>query len=175
MPKIVIFIFAGIILLAGGGITLMQQLEIGPFASEEANASADAGKREKPKEPVVLRTITMDPLFIPIIQGNKVKLNLQLELQIKTPEKWEAKLQQKLPILKDAFIRDLFSFIPRHLRKSKELDEDTLKRRLKIVGQRAIGNKAIHSIVIKNYSEAKEGSKEEVEEKPEGPAEPAKK
>mgnify|MGYP001333253467 CR=1 FL=1 len=60
-------------------------------------------------------------------------------------------------------------------RARESLDEDTLKRRLKIVGQRAIGNKAIHSIVIKNYSEAKEGSKEEVEEKPEGPAEPAKK
>ena len=150
----------------------MQQMELGPFAPEKENQQADAQKKEKTKKPVVLRTVTMDPLLIPIIQGDKVKLNLKLELQIETPEKREAELRQKLPILKDAFIRDLFSFIPRHLRKNKELDEKTLKRRLEAVGQRTLGNKVINSIVIKDYSEAQESSKNDEEKKSEEPAKP---
>ena len=50
-PKIVIFVFVGIILLSGGSVALMMQMEIGPFANEEKKATVDSTpKDEKPEK-----------------------------------------------------------------------------------------------------------------------------
>ena len=156
MPKIVIFVFVGIILLSGGSVALMMQMEIGPFANEEKKANVDSTpKDEKPEKKIAIETVTLAPLSIPIIQNGKIALNLQLEVQIDTAEKKALKLREKLPILKDAYVRDLFSFIPRQLRKSKKLDQETLRRRLRVVGQRTIGKGIILAVNIKSYSEVK--------------------
>jgi hypothetical protein len=106
----------------------------------------------------------MAPLSIPIIQNGKIALNLQLEVEIDTTEKNAPKLQEKLPILKDAYVRDLFSFIPRQLRISKKLDQETLRRRLQVVGQRTIGKEIIHAVNIKSYSEVNSVNDAETEE-----------
>ena len=165
MPKIVIFVFVGIILLSGGSIALMMQMEIGPFANEEKKANVDSTSiDEKPEKKVVIETVTMAPLSIPIIQNGKIALNLQLEVEIDTTEKKAPKLREKLPILKDAYVRALFSFIPRQLRKSKKLDQETLRRRLQVMGQRTMGKGIILSVNIKSYSEVKSVNDAEKEE-----------
>ena len=165
MPKIVIFVFVGIILLSGGSVALMMQMEIGPFANEEKKANVDSTpKDEKPEKKIAIETVTMAPLSIPIIQNGKIALNLQLEVEIDTTEINAPKLQEKLPILKDAYVRDLFSFIPRQLRKSKKLDQETLRRRLQVMGQRTIGKGIILSVNIKSYSEVKSVNDAETEE-----------
>ena len=165
MPKIVIFVFVGIILLSGGSIGLMMYLEIGPFANEEEKANENSTtKDEKPEKKTTIQTVTMAPLSIPIIQNGKIALNLQLEVEIDTTEKKAPKLREKLPILKDAYVRDLFSFIPRQLRKSKKLDQETLRRRLQVMGQRTIGKGIILSVNIKSYSEVKSINDAETEE-----------
>ena len=165
MPKIVIFVFVGIILLSGGSIGLMMYLEIGPFANQEKKVNENsATKDEKPEKKLDIQTVTMAPLSIPIIQSGKIALNLQLEVEIDTTEKKAPKLQEKLPILKDAYVRDLFSFIPRQLRKSKKLDQETLRRRLRVVGQRTIGKGIILAVNIKSYSEVKSINDAETDE-----------
>ena len=165
MPKIVIFVFVGIILLSGGSIGLMMYLEIGPFANEEKTANVDSTQKdEKSEKKIVIETVTMAPLSIPIIQNGKIALNLQIEIQIDTTDKKAPKLREKLPILKDAYVRDLFSFIPRQLRKSKKLDQETLRRRLQVMGQRTIGKGIILSVNIKSYSEVKSINDAETEE-----------
>ena len=165
MPKIVIFVFVGIILLSGGSIGLMMYLEIGPFANEDKKANENSTtKDEKPEKKIAVQTVTMAPLSIPIIQNGKIALNLQLEVEIDTTEKKAPKLREKLPILKDAYVRDLFSFIPRQLRKSKKLDQETLRRRLQVMGQRTIGKGIVLSVNIKSYSEVKSINDSETEE-----------
>ena len=102
MPKIVIFVFVGIILLSGGSVALMMQMEIGPFANEEKKATVDSTpKDEKPEKKIAIETVTMAPLSIPIIQNGKIALNLQLEVQIDTTKKKAPKIREKLPILND--------------------------------------------------------------------------
>jgi len=165
MPKIVIFVFVGIILLSGGSIGLMMYLEIGPFANEDKKANENSTtKDEKPEKKIAVQTVTMAPLSIPIIQNGKIALNLQLEVQIDTTKKKAPKLREKLPILKDAYVRDLFSFIPRQLRKSKKLDQETLRRRLQVMGQRTVGKGIILAVNIKSYSEVKSINDAETEE-----------
>ena len=165
MPKIVIFVFLGIILLSGSSIGLMMYLEIGPFANEEKKANENSTtKDEKSEKKIAIETVTMAPLSIPIIQNGKIALNLQLEVQIDTTDKKALKLREKLPILKDAYVRDLFSFIPRQLRISKKLDQETLRRRLQVMGQRTIGKGIILAVNIKSYSEVKSINDAETEE-----------
>jgi hypothetical protein len=173
MPKIVIFIFTGIVLLVGGAIAVMQQMEMGPFSSGETKTDEEK-KMENlaQKKEIVLKVVNMKPLSIPVIQNNKVKLNLQLEIELKTTEELEPKLVQNLPILKDAYLRDLFAFIPRQLRKSKKLDKETLERRLRVVGQRIIGKGAINAVILKSYSEATKTSSEQDNETPENTSTP---
>ena len=165
MPKIVIFVFVGIIVLSGGSVVLMMQMGIGPFANEEKKATVDSTpKDEKPEKKIAIETVTMAPLSIPIIQNGKIALNLQLEVQIDSIKEKAPKLREKLPILKDAYVRDLFSFIPRQLRKSKKLDQETLRRRLQVMGQRTIGKGIILAVNIKSYSEVKSINDAETEE-----------
>ena len=116
------------------------------------------------KKKIAIETVTMAPLSIPIIQNGKILLNLRLEVQIDTSKKKALKLREKLPILKDAYVRDLFSFIPRQLRKSKKLDMETLRKRLRVVGQRTIGKGIIYAVNIKSYSEVKSVNDAEKEE-----------
>lgn len=168
MPKIVIIIFTGVVLLAGGSVVLLQQMEMGPFASEETNVEEEKKVEDRPQsEEAKFLSVGMEPLSIPIIQDGKVRLNLQIEIELKTTENQEPNLKQQLPILKDAYISDLFSFIPRQLRKSKKLDKETLERRLQIVGKRAIGKEKIKAVVIKSYSEATTSTGEKSEERSE--------
>ena len=173
MPKIIIFIFTGIVLLVGGAIAAMQQMGMGPFSSEQTEASEEEKSEDLPaKKEIELKVIKMKPMSIPVIQNNKVKLNLQIEIELKTTENLEPKIIQNLPILNDVYLRDLFAFIPRQLRKSKKLDKETLERRLRVVCQRTIGKGTIKAVILKSYSEAKNTSDEQNKEKPEKPDTP---
>ena len=176
MSKKLLFLFAGIIILAGGTALTLKLLGVWPFSSPDSavvqpiDQETKKSKKGSSKNEV---TIKIEPIFIPIIQKNKVALNLKLEIAIVCDKRSERLLTEKLPILKDAYIQDLFSFIPRKLRKNSKLDKGTLKRRLEIIGNKVIGKEKILSINIINYSEAGEdeiSKKSEVEDK--DPSEP---
>ena len=171
MPKKLIFLFAGIIILAGGTALTLKLLGVWPFSPptdatvQTLDEAANKNTKPLPKNEI---TIEMDPIFIPIIQKNKVALNLKLEISIVCDKDSEQSLNQKLPIIKNAYIQDLFSFIPRKLRKNSKLDKDTLKRRLEIIGNKTIVKGKILSINIINYSEAAQdeiSKKSEVKDK----------
>jgi flagellar basal body-associated protein FliL len=157
MPKILIFIIVGVLLLAGGGVTIMQQMELGPFAPdpvEGAEAGAEAGdgaaKPKKPKEdesdpPLYL---TLEPVVIPIFQGDKLNTNIQLTIQIEVARKDAPELRKRMTKLKDALLRDMMGFVPRHLRNHKELDIDILGRRLMVIAERAVGKGLVDGVLI---------------------------
>ena len=174
MPKKLIFLFAGIVILAGGTALALKLLGVWPFSSptnptvQTLDEGVNKNKKPLPKNEL---TVKMDPIFIPIIQKNKVALNLKLEISIVCDKVSEQLIKQKLPILKDAYIQDLFSFIPRKLRKNSKLDKGTLKRRLEIIGNKTIGKGKILYINIINYSEAAENEiskKSDVKDKDSG-------
>ncbi len=154
-----IIIFAAIILIAGGGITAMQQMELGPFAPSDENTPEAIAKRQKAKEDAedqaLPRFVDMDPIAMTVIIGGRAALTLQLALQIETTEDKERELLKFLPKLRDVYIRDLHSFVPRLYRKSATLDTEALKRRLKVIGARTIGKGYIDAVLIQNKLERK--------------------
>ena len=155
MPKVLIFIIVGVLLLAGGGVTVMQQMELGPFAPDpvegaKTGAEGGAAKAKKPKEdepdpPIYL---TLDPIVIPIFQGDKVTTNIQLTIQIEVARKDAPEMRKRMTKLKDALLRDLIGFVPRHLRDHKELDFDILGRRLMVIAEHAVGKGLVGGVLI---------------------------
>ena len=160
MSKKIIFIIVGVVFLVVGAVVFVQIMGIGPFAPDEPEITTnDGGKTNKldgnGKKSIPVTSIPIEPIRIPVIQKGKVALNLELEIQVEVEQAREKFLRKQLPLLEDAYVRDLFSFIPRQLRKNKKLDLETLNRRLKVIGQRVIGKGIISSVVVNRYSEAK--------------------
>ena len=155
MPRILIFIVVGIILLAGGAIGVMQQMEIGPFVENEEEKAAllEKNKIVEPESLVPPRYVNMNSLIIPVIQEDKVFGTIQLQLQIETTEDREAKLKEILPKLRDLFLRDLHSYLPRLLRKKKTLDVSAIKHRLEFIGRRAYGKTLFDAVLIQSAIE----------------------
>lgn len=152
MPKLLIIILAICILAAGGGVTVMQQMEIGPFAKEaeltpeeKASAAAEAARIKALKPP---RYVTLDALLIPIFQGDRVVATVQLRVQLETRSGNDSLIAKQMPRLKDAYIRDLHAYIPRLLRREKTLNILAIKRRLMIIGERTIGKGLIDDVLI---------------------------
>jgi hypothetical protein len=143
MRKIIIIFFAITILIGSGSFAVMQQLNIGPFAKIDTEDKIKT-------DPVYF--VSMNPLVIPIIQGNSVAATIKLELKIKAKLEFKNKINREMTRLKDAYVRDLHSFFPRLMSDQTELDIDALKKRLKKISNRVLGAGVIISVEIDSAS-----------------------
>jgi flagellar basal body-associated protein FliL len=150
MSRILIMVVAAFIVLAGGAITIMQQLEMGPFAPKLDDAPAAPSARVDP-----VRFVAMDTLVVPIIQNDRVITMIQIEIQLETTQSREQGLNKQMPKLTDAFVTDLRSYVPRILRDKNDVDTETLKKRLAIIGERAIGKGMFDAVLIQSVLERK--------------------
>ena len=151
MSRLLIMVVAGFIVLAGGAFTVMQQLELGPFAPKKEAEPAQASTVKV--DPV--RFVSMDPLVVPIIVNDRVVSTVQIEIQLETTQSRERNLTGLLPKLTDAFVTDLRSYVPRIMRDKNDVDTETLKKRLAIIGERAIGKGVFDAVLIQSVLERK--------------------
>ncbi len=144
MKKLVIAV-AVILMLAGATVSVLKWLGIGPFGGGGAVETEATGTT--PREPP--RFVTMDVLVIPIFQGEKVAATVQIQLKLEATNLENAsEIARLLPRLYDAFLRDLYGFIPRHLRKKERLDVALIKDRLQMVGDKVAGPGVIKSVLV---------------------------
>lgn len=143
MRKIIIIFFAITILIGSGSFAIMQQLDIGPFAKIDTEDKIKT-------DPTYF--VSMDPLVIPIIQGNTIAATINLELKIEAKLEFKNKINREITRLKDAYVRDLHSFFPRLMSDQTELDIDALKKRLKKISNRVLGAGLIISVEIDSAS-----------------------
>jgi len=94
--------------------------------------------------------LTLDPILIPIFKGDIVAATIQLHVQIETRAGNESAITKQMTRLKDAYIRDLHAYVPRLLRKNKDLDIGALKRRMQVIGERTIGKGLIDGVLIQS-------------------------
>lgn len=147
MKKIVIAV-AVVLMLAGGTVSVLKWLGIGPFAEVEAEAEAvETGATGPSGEPP--RFVTMDALVIPVFQGDKVAATVQIQLKLEAANvENESEIARLLPRLNDAFLSDLYGFIPRHLSKEKRVDVALIKDRLQLLGDKVTGPGVIKSVLV---------------------------
>ena len=104
-----------------------------------------------PAEPP--RIIEFDPLYLPIFRGDKVAATIQIQFRLEAQgEENEAKIIKLLPRLNDAFLRDLYVFIPEQLKKTEKIDPKVIMRRLHQVGARVTGKGVIAGVVVQSVA-----------------------
>ncbi len=144
MKKLAIAV-AIMLMLAGATIGVLKWLGIGPFGDGGAVETEATGTT--PGEP--LRFVAMDVLVIPIFQGEKVAATVQIQLKLEAASvENQLEIARLLPRLNDAFLSDLYGFIPRHLRKEERLDIALIKDRLQMVGDKVAGPGVIKSVLV---------------------------
>ncbi|HIC28807.1 MAG TPA: hypothetical protein EYO85_05090 [Rhodospirillales bacterium] len=93
----------------------------------------------------------MDPLALPIFQGYRVAATIQIQIKLETNNQNKAdEIKEKMPILTDAFIRDLHSFIPRLLKEKERVDVLIIKQRLQMVSDRVLGRDVVSNVLVQS-------------------------
>jgi hypothetical protein len=153
MKKLVIAL-AVLIMLAGGTVSILRYLEIGPFektAEELAAASAvDPAVQEASaffdNRP---RYIEMDPIQVPVFQDDGVAgtilINYKIEVLGVDNERTVANSKRQLG---NALIEDFAYYIPRTLRNNKTLDVTLIKYRIMMVADRHLGKGVVNDALI---------------------------
>jgi hypothetical protein len=101
--------------------------------------------------------VRFPPIFIPIIQGERVtrQVGVTLMLELKEGEEKEP-IEEKRLRLTDAFMRDLYVFFQqRSGMRSHDIDEMYLKDRLLKVADNVIGEKMVREVLIQQFFEQK--------------------
>ena len=136
-----------LIMLVGGTIGLLKFLELGPFKPKKGEI------KEIIKKDIVDSTvfIDMETLALPIFQGNRVAATVQIQVKLETNNEVKAeRIRQMMPVITDAFVRDLHSFIPRLLRAEERIDVLIIKQRLQMVGDKVTGKGTISNVLVQS-------------------------
>lgn len=133
-------------IIGGTTVSVMDWQKIGPFADKKVEKPVEKVKVEEPP-----RFIDMEPLVIPVLQGDRVATTIQIQIKLEAVgSENENKINKIMPRLSDAFIRELYSFIPRLLRKEKRLDIAILKKRLQMTADKVTGPGVVKSVLIQS-------------------------
>ncbi|MDD9876779.1 MAG: hypothetical protein OXR84_04985 [Magnetovibrio sp.] len=148
--KKILLALAAVLILAGGTVAAMKWMAIGPFAEPE-----NAEKKEEPKEePVESIFVDMDPIMLPVLQGDRIAGLIQIQVKLETVGQDNAiYLKRNLTKVQDTFVRDLHGFMPRLLKKKERIDVLILKDRLKVIGDRLLGKGMIRDVLVQSVIE----------------------
>jgi flagellar FliL protein len=121
---------------------------------EEKEESSISNKQPEDKIKIIIK---MDPLAIPVFQGNSVAATVQINIKLETDDENKAeRINKILPIIADAFISDLHGFMPRLLKKKKEIDYIIIKQRLQLIANKVAGTGTISNIIAESINDQSE-------------------
>ena len=142
--KKIVMIFAFLVMLGGGTASILKFLQIGPF--QELMKEEKQPKAQRIEETI---TIDMDPLITTIFQENRVAALVQIELKLETQgDKRAERIKYLLPVINDAFLKDMHSFMPRLLKAEERVDAEIIRQRLQLIGDKVAGKGLIRNVVI---------------------------
>ena len=144
--KKLLLIFGLLVMLCGGTVSALKFLKLGPFQGEEV-------VEEKPEEQVeaTILFVDMEPLAIPVFQGNRVAATVQIEVKLVTNSKDNVeRIKQIMPIITNAFVRDLHSFMPRMLKAEERIDVLIIKQRLQLISNKVAGKGLIKNVLVQS-------------------------
>ena len=146
--KKLILLFLMLLILIGGTAGALKFLELGPFKLKKGEVSKKFFKKQELDTTVF---IEMDPLAIPIFQGNKVAATIQILVKLETNSEDNAEIiRDRMPVITDAFVRDLHSFMPRLLKAKEQVDVLIIKQRLKMVADKVAGKGLIQTVLVQS-------------------------
>lgn len=146
MKRIVIAVVVVVLLAGGGGGFYYFSDGFGVFGSqsdEDGQTVADSGSGD---EPIFL---DFENMAIPVIRNNRVEKHLQLRITLEmTSKKARDDVEDRVPVVRDAFIRDLADYYAFQTTDEATLNIDAIKKRLKRAADRAVGGGKVRSVLI---------------------------
>jgi hypothetical protein len=140
--KKIVIIFAVLLMLTGGTISVLKWLQIGPFSN-----STEVEEKAAPVDPPV--TIKMDKLSIPIFAEDRIAGTILIELKVEAIGLENQEMITKLlPRLSNAFFKDLYVFIPQLIRRKIKLTTMVLSERMQKVADKLFGPDVLHKVII---------------------------
>ncbi|MEO5336048.1 MAG: hypothetical protein H7841_03995 [Magnetospirillum sp. WYHS-4] len=147
MKKLIIA-FALMVMLAGGAVSILKWMGLGPFAQIEKPDTPAPVKEEKQL------FVEADPLAIPVFQEERAAATIHIQLKIETvgQENYNTLYKAKAK-LRSAYLTELHAFIPRMLKKTERIDVGILKVRLMMVTDRVMGAGVASDILIQSVTD----------------------
>ena len=144
--KKLLLIFGLLLMLGGGTVSSLKFLKLGPFQGDEVVEE----KQEEEVEDTTL-FVDMEPLAIPIFQGNRVAATVQIQVKLETNGKENVKkIKRSMPIITDAFVRDWHSVMPRLLKAEERIDVLIIKQRLQLISNKVAGKGLIKNVLVQS-------------------------
>ena len=132
-------------MLTGAAIAALKTLNLGPFRDLE---KVEKVKKVKADTAIF---IDMEPLGISIFQGNKVIATIQIQVKLETTNEDDSdKIKRLMPVIRDAYIRDLHSFMPRLLKAKERVDVLIVKQRLQYISDKVTGKGTIKNVLVQS-------------------------
>lgn len=149
--KKLLLILGLIVMLCGGSVSALKFYNLGPF--QRGDEVVEEDKQEEEVDDTIL-FVDMEPLAISIFQGNRVAATVQIQVKLATNGKDNVKkIKRIMPIIVDAFVRDLHSFMPRLLKAEERIDVLIIKQRLQLIGDKVAGKGLIKNVLVQSVLE----------------------
>jgi len=157
MKKVIIFLVL-LVVIAAGAVGTLYFLKMGPFEAKPLTAEElDAIAEEKELNGEETTTaITIKPFSIPLFQGEQITGSIQVQFELEVTKGLEESVNSKIIRLEDAYLRDLYVFLPRLLRNKENLDVVALKRRIMYITEKTIGPDIVEDVLIQSVADNKD-------------------
>jgi hypothetical protein len=126
-------------------VRLLTALAIAVALASPARADdSDGGDSKKPKHKVTQSDsyIMIDPMYSTILDGDRPVGLLMVGVGLDIPdEKLRGEAEHAMPVIRDAFVRNLINFSTTSVRAWRQPDVTQIADRLQVVTDRALGRK----------------------------------
>ncbi|WP_142846888.1 hypothetical protein [Telmatospirillum sp. J64-1] len=151
--KTIIMSVLALVALIAAAVGGMAYMGITPF---ENILNAQSGSEEKPPPaappPPQSAFIDLEPFLVPIIRDGELLGQVFLVMQLEVDPAYRSRVTEAMPRLRDGFLRDFHAFLPAHLQYYPQPDENAVKYRLNIIGNRIVGEGAVRDVVFREVS-----------------------
>lgn len=149
MKKLILTVFAVVLMFSGGTIGVMKWMELGPFAPPPAEGEEAPAPRPKSGAPA--RFVDAEPLNVTVIEGNRPRTVLQISIKLEVATEKDASfVQRRMVRFTDAALRDLYDFLPRLLREVDRIEISLLKDRLQLIADKTFGKGIVKEVLIQS-------------------------
>lgn len=147
-----IFIVIAFLMMVGaliGGLYFWGIDPLAKFNQLVGNAPAEPAAPVKVQPPSF---VDFGLLIVPVVQDREVKKQAEMILRLEVPHEKKEVVAQHLPRLQNAYLQELMSFLPIHLRDSDKLDQAVVRRRLTALSERVLGPGMVKDVLIEQAS-----------------------
>lgn len=146
--RMAIIALVAVLLLGGGGagayffVFNKAEASVG-----EAHKDVKKAKREKPEN---TEFVELDPLILPIIDGNGVSQTVSMVVTIEVMDaKGAEKVKKYMPKLMDSYIQDMYGVLNKHAAlEGGVIKVKMLKNRINKISQHILGDDVVYDVLL---------------------------